>query len=245
VRAAPSFIPDSRVYKGLRYQPAQPDDLTRRSGPLVRDFVRAAKAAGLKVYLQFQAAIPPGYRVQFGAVRDEDLPRLPDGRVPPRRVDKNASLASVEIRRYAAALIQDLCRAYPEIDGIRPDWPEYPPYLLDSAFLDFSEPARRAAARLGFSWETMRRDALSAYQALHGSLTNRDLEALLADDGGRFGLVTALANRPGLAEVLRFKAVLVGELLAGFRAALTQAGGRRPSARTRRCAGQPGRQSCR
>jgi hypothetical protein len=225
VRTAPSFTPDDRLYAGLRYQPVAPGDLTRRSGPLVRDFVRAAKTAGLKVYLQFQAAIPPGYRVQFGGGRDEDQPRLPDGRVPPRRVDKNGSLASVEIRRYAAALIQDLCRAYPEIDGIRPDWPEYPPYLLDSAFLDFSAPAERAAARLGFAWQTMRRDALSAYQALQGSLTNQDLEAVLAGDGGRFGLMTAMAQRPGLAELLRFKAALVGELLAGFRAALTQAAG--------------------
>jgi hypothetical protein len=142
-------------------------------------------------------------------------------------VDKNGSLASAEIRRYAGALMQDLCREYPEIDGIRPDWPEYPPYLLDSAFLDFSVPAEQAAARLGFSWQRMRREALSAYQSLHGSLVNRDLEAMLADDGGRFGLMTAMAHRPGLAELMSFKAVLVGELLAGFRATLTKAMGAR------------------
>lgn len=225
VRTAPSFAPDARLYAGLRYQPVQPDELTRRSGAVVGEFVRAAKAAGLKVYLQIQAAIPPGYRVQFGGGREEDQPRLPDGRIPARRVDRNCSLASAEVRRYGEALIQDLCRAYPEVDGIRPDWPEYPPYLLDSAFLDFSEPARAAAGRLGIDWEPMRRDALSAYRALHGSLTNGDLEAVLAGDGGRFALLATMAARPGLTGMLGFKAILAGELLAGMRAALTRAGG--------------------
>lgn len=223
VRTAPSFVPDTRLYSGLRYQPVQPDDLTRRSGAVVGEFIRAAKAAGLKVYLQIQAAIPPGYRVQFGGGRDEDQPRLPDGRIPPRRVDRNCSLASIEVRRYVEALIQDLCRAYPEIDGIRPDWPEYPPYLLDSAFLDFSEPARAAASRLGIAWQPMRRDALSAYKALHGALSNRDLEAVVAGDGGRFALLRAMASRPGLPALMEFKAILAGELLAGMRAALTRA----------------------
>ncbi len=225
VRTSPSFAPEPRFYAGLRYQPVAPDALTRKSGAVVREFVRGAKASGLKVYLQFQAAIPPGYRVQFGGAREEDQPRLPDGRVPPRRVDKNGSLASVEIRRYGEALIRDLCRAYPEIDGIRPDWPEYPPYLLDSAFLDFSEPAQQAAMRLDMQWEAMRRGALSAYEELHGGLTNRNLEALLSGDGGRFGLLTAMTKSAGLLELMRFKATLVDELLAGFRAVLTQAGG--------------------
>ena len=227
VRTSPSFAPEPRFYAGLRYQPVAPDALTRKSGAVVREFVRGAKASGLKVYLQFQAAIPPGYRVQFGGGREEDQPRLPDGRVPPRRVDRNGSLASVEIRRYGEALIRDLCRAYPEIDGIRPDWPEYPPYLLDSAFLDFSEPAQQAAMRLDMQWEAMRRGALSAYEELHGGLTNRNLEALLSGDGGRFGLLTAMTRSAGLLELMRFKATLVDELLAGFRAALTRRGARR------------------
>lgn len=225
VRTAPSFAPDVRLYGGLRYQPVPPDALTASQGKVIGGFVKAAKQSGLKVYLQFQAAIPPGYRVQFGGGREEDQPRLPDGRVPPRRVDRNASLASSEVRRYGAALIADLCRAYPEIDGIRPDWPEYPPYLLDSAFLDFSAPAEAAAARLGFRWDSMRRDALACYNTLHGGLSNSGLEAVLAGDGGRFALLGALVSRPGLAELLRFKSLLADELLAGFRAALTSAGG--------------------
>lgn len=225
VRTAPSFTPDTRLYQGLRYQPVPPGELTRRSGSVVGDFVKAAKSAGLEVYLQFQAAIPPGYRVQFGGAAADDQPRLPDGRVPPRRVDRNGSLASEHIRRYSEALIADLCQAYPEIDGLRPDWPEYPPYLLDSLFLDFSEPARRAAERLGFAVERLQRDAQQEWRRLHGSLTSRDLELILADDGGRFGLARLLTDCPGVAGLCRLKALLADELLGGFRAALTRAGG--------------------
>jgi hypothetical protein len=225
VRTAPSFSPDRRLYQGLRYQPVEPDALSLRSGSLVGDFIKAAKSAGLEVYLQFQAAIPPGYRVQFGGAAAADEPRLPDGRVPERRVDRNGSLASEHIRRYIEALITDLCRAYPEIDGIRPDWPEYPPYLLDSLFLDFSEPARLAAERLGFRPERMRLELLQAWRWLHGSLTNRHLDLLLNGDGGRFGLASLFAVLPGFADLCSLKAALVGELLAGFRAALTRAGG--------------------
>ncbi|MCW5962872.1 MAG: hypothetical protein KIT83_02445 [Bryobacterales bacterium] len=225
VRTAPSFTPDTRLYQGLRYQPVAPDALSRQSGAVVGDFVKAAKAAGLEVYLQFQAAIPPGYRVQFGGGAGDDEPRLPDGSVPARRVDKNGSLASEHIRAYSQALIADLCRAYPGIDGLRPDWPEYPPYLLDSLFLDFRAPARRAAERLGYSPEAMQRQALAAWKQLHGSLTNQHMELLLSEDGGRYGLASLLSQWPGFTDLCRFKAVLVDELLGGFRAALTKAGG--------------------
>jgi len=68
--------------------------------------------------------------------------------MPKRHVGNNGSLASPEIRRYTQTLIADLCQQYPEIDGIRVDWPEYPQYFLDDAFLDFGAPAQAAATRL-------------------------------------------------------------------------------------------------
>lgn len=225
VRTAPSFTPDPRLYQGLLYQPVAPDPLTRRSGAVVGEFIRAAKSAGLRVYLQFQAAIPPGYRVQFGGAAAEDQPRLPDGRVPTRRVDKNGSLASVHIRRYSEALIADLCRAYPGIDGLRPDWPEYPPYMLDSLFLDFSAPARLAAARLGFSIDRLRQDAQREWQYLHGSLTNRDFTQFSQGESGYFALARLMPEAPGIAGLCRLKALFVEELLRGFREALTRAAG--------------------
>jgi hypothetical protein len=227
VRTAPAFTPDRSLYRGLRYQPPPPGALTRRDdGARIGEFVRAARKAGLKAYLQVQAASPPGYRVQFGGPSDEDRPRLPDGRVPARRVDNNASLASVEVRRYTEALLRDLCRAYPELDGFRVDWPEYPPYFLDGVFLDFSRPAQDAAERMGLPFERMRSDALEAYKLLHGGVTDSRLESWLEADGGRFALAESLSRRPGLAELFRFKAALMEELLAGFRKVLAEAGGK-------------------
>ncbi len=227
VTTAPSFEPDHTFYRDLRYQPAPPSDLTRRHGRIIGDFLAAAQARHLKVYLQVQAAIPPGYRVQFGGPVEDDQPRLPDGRIPPRRLDKNGSLASPHIRAYTCALLRDLCRAYPGIDGIRVDWPEYPPYLLDSVFLDFSRHAQEAAARLGFDFERIRAAAAELYQLLHGRLGPEDLTVWSEPDGGRYRLLRALGERPGLTEWLRFKAVLVEELLASFRRTLDEAAGGR------------------
>ncbi|MGE3806103.1 MAG: hypothetical protein AB7K24_15640, partial [Gemmataceae bacterium] len=212
VRTAPSFAPDTKLYQGLAYQPAAPTELTKQQGHIVSDFIRAARQRGLKVYLQVQAAIPPGYRVQFGGPRDEDQPRLPDGRVPAQRVARNASLASQTLRDYQAALIRDLCRAYPDITGLRFDWPEYPPYSLDDCFVDFSESARAAAKRLGFDFEAMKTTAGQLYQQMHGGLDSQEtLENLL--------------DIHNVTSWLRFKAALVEELLAGFRAVLNEAAG--------------------
>lgn len=226
VVTAPSYEPDLSLYHGLRYQPAPPTELTRRHGRIVADFLAAAQARHLKVYFQIQAAIPPGYRVQFGGPVEDDQPRLPDGRIPPRRLDKNGSLASPHIRSYGCALLRDLCRAYPGIDGIRVDWPEYPPYLLDSVFLDFCGHARDASARLGFDFERMRATAGELYEILHGGLRAEHLGVWSEPDGGRYRLLRGLAERPGLAEWLRFKAALVEELLSDFRRTLAEAGGR-------------------
>ncbi len=226
VRTAPSFEPDESLYKGLRYQPPPPSDLTREHGGVIDDFVKAAKERGLKVYLQVQAAIPPGYRVQFGGPMDEDLPRLPDGRVPADRVAKNGSLASPHIRRYHEALLRDLTIRYRELDGLRVDWPEYPPYKLDSAFADFGPHAQRAAERLGIDFPRMRMAVAELYQKLHGGLRNEDLVPWTEAGSARHLLVRQLADKPGLTDFIRFKAMLVEELLGGFRRALTEAKGR-------------------
>ena len=227
VRTAPSFEPDRALYQGLRYQPSDPTSLTSREGHILHDFIRAAHQRGLKVYFQVQAAIPPGYRVQFGGPVDDDRALLPDRRIPPRRLAKNGSLASPEILGYEQALIRDLIRNYPDLDGLRFDWPEYPPYFLDSVFLDFSEHARKAAHGWGFDFERMQRDVGALYTKLHGGLTDADLRPWAERDGGRYGLLRLLADHPGVADFVRFKATLVEEMLAGFRKTMNEAGGER------------------
>lgn len=203
-QTAPSFAPDRQRYRGLRYQPPEPDGLTAREGAVVARFLEAAKARGMEVQLQVQAAIPPGYRVQFGADQGEDELRLPDGGSLARRVDRNASLASAEVRGYLGALLADLAAAYPMVDAIRIDWPEYPPYTLEAAFTDFSPPAQQAAARLGYDVEAMRAEAAGVLAGLRAGTL--DLEAL-----------------DRLGDLWRFKADLVVELLQVARDALPPA----------------------
>lgn len=216
-RTAPSFRPNLDLYRGLRYQPPAADDLTRKQGPLVGEFIRNAQSRGLKVYLQVQAAIPPGYRVQFGRPEPDDCPRLPDGSIPGRRLAANGSLASPHIRDYTLALLRDLCRQYPTVDGLRLDWPEYPPYLLDSIFLDFGEHARGQARQTGLDFNRMRSAAAALYRRLHGGLTDGDLR--LCVESGNLGEIC----RRRLPEA----AGLVESLHAGFRQAMNEAGGAR------------------
>lgn len=217
VRTAPSFTPDKSLYRGLRYQPPEPDELTRKEGAKVGEFIRAAKRAGLKVFLQVQAASPPGYRVQFSGLQEDDMPRMVDGRVPPRRVDKNGSLASPHIVEYARAMVADLSAQYPEVDGFRVDWPEYPPYFLDALFLDFSDHARAAAERFGFDFDKMKRDTAEVQRKLLGGLTNDDLDAAIA--AGEFDVIFWSADEkfPGFAENLNFRAKLVFNLIRKIR----------------------------
>ena len=137
VSATPSFEPNTEYYQGLRYQPLKPTDLTNRQGPVIDRFIEACQARGIKVYLQVQAAIPPGYRVQFGGPEEDDMARLPDGSLPSKRLDKNGSLASPHILAYGEALIRDLLSRYPDISGLRLDWPEYPPLLSGNRFPGF------------------------------------------------------------------------------------------------------------
>jgi hypothetical protein len=224
VRTAPSFTPNRAVYQGLRYQPPEPDALTRREGGKVADFIKQAKASGLKVYLQVQSASPPGYRVQFSGVLDEDQPRNFKNEIPPRRVDKNGSLASPHIVDYTSAMLIDLVQQFPQIDGFRIDWPEYPPYFLDVLFLDYSVHAKAASERLGYSFEKMRDAAQRLHDKLFGKLTNRDLEQVLEGDDGRFAILAGAIESPGFVDAMNFRAQLVRELIGKARQGLNQAG---------------------
>ena len=226
VRTAPSFVPDRKLYEQSVYQPPRPNALTEAQGALVGQFIEEARRRGMRVFFQVQAAIPPGYRVQFGGPRDEDMPLLPDGRKPARRVANNASLASPQVLAYQEAMIRDLCRRYPHIDGFRFDWPEYPPYLIDSIFLDFSSHAAVFARERGLDFERMRDHVGRLYQRLHGGLTNQILAGILEQDGGRFALLGGLRDLPGVADWLHLKALLSENLLQKFRQWMNDAGGR-------------------
>jgi hypothetical protein len=216
VRVAPSFVPRAATFAGVRYRPPAPDALTERHGGVIAQAIGAAKDRGLKVYLQVQAAIPPGFRAQFGGPLADDVPRLPDGSVPTGRVDNNGSLASPHIAAYGEALLVELAHAYPRIDGFHIDWPEYPPYTLDAAFLDFSTHAVAAARTLGHDIARMQADASRLRAWLLGGLRAGDLATL--------SLARIAAAYPGFAQLGVLKAQLAADLVAGFRRALDAAG---------------------
>jgi hypothetical protein len=210
MQSAPGHHARKEYFANSLYQPRPGDDLTDREGPMIGRFIRAAKSAGLQVYIQTSAAAPPG-------LRTEDIPRLPDGRLPEARMANTGSLASPAIRAYNQAWVRDIFAAYPEIDGIRPDWPEYPCYKLDEAFQDFSPHVAQWAEQHGFDFAHMQQDVAAFYRYLHGSLTNADLLDFATPDRGKFTILTFLQRYPGVAEWLRCKAALSTDLLADWR----------------------------
>lgn len=228
-RTAPSFAPDESLYRGLRYQPAKPDELTERDGHTVAAAIRAARSRGLKVYLQVQAAIPPGYRVQFGGPLDDDKPRTPDGAIPADRVDNNASLTSPHIIDYGCALLRDLVRAYPEVDGFHIDWPEFPPYTFDSAFVDFGPHAEAFARRAGLDFADLRNEAIALRDLLRkwlpASAGPQNLPRPPVQGDGD-PLASLGFYDTGVTELARFKAAMAQALVARYRAALDDAGAR-------------------
>jgi len=218
VRSGPSFRPNPEYYRDTPYAPRRANDLTESAGPVVGQFVRAAKGRGLKVYFQVGAVQPPG-------LREQDVPRLPDGRLPRDRMAATGSLASEAIRGYNRAYVRDLFDHYPELDGLRLDWPEYPCYKLDEAFQDFGGPVRAWAERHGYDFPAIQKEVGRFYAALHGGLTHADLEDFATEDRGKFTLLRLFRSHPGVLEWLRLKAALSVDLLREWRLALLTYGG--------------------
>jgi hypothetical protein len=218
VRSGASYQPMEEFYRDTPYQARRANDLTSAHGHVIGDFVHQARAAGLQVYLQVGAAQPSG-------LLEEDMPRLPDGTLPQNRMANTASLASPGVRSYIRAYVRDLLNAYPDITGIRPDWPEYPCYKLDEAFQDFGPHVENWAEERGFDFAMIKAEVLKLYQLLHGGLRNEHLVDWAGPERGCFALVNALRSCPGIAEWLRLKSELSVDLLREWRAALTAYGG--------------------
>jgi hypothetical protein len=227
VRSSPSFIADRGLYKGGSYQPPEADDLTESEGAIVGGFLDAATRRGLATYLQVQAAIPPGYRVQFGGPHDDDLPLLPDGSPPGKRVAANASLAAPEVQAYQRAMITDLVRQYPQVNGFRFDWPEYPPYEIDSIFTDFNPAVVPVAIDLGLVFSDLQAEVGRVYDYLKGHLVDQDVQRIadgMADYPGGSAAEFINDQSPLLGDWLKLKRALSDRLLRSFRAALDDAG---------------------
>ncbi len=218
LRTAPGHAFRQEFFADSPYQPRPANDLTTSAGPIIGQFIRAAKKRGMRVYIQTSAAAPAG-------LRDEDRPRLPDGSLPAYRMADTASLASPAVRAWNRAWCRDIFAHYPEIDGIRPDWPEYPCYTLNEVFSDCGPHVERWANAHGFDFATIRAETLAFWRYLHGSLRNDDIADFAEADGGRFAQASLLTRFPGVAAFFRLKAALSADILADWRAAISDAAG--------------------
>lgn len=219
IDTSPSFTPNLELYEGLRYQPSKADSYTAAEGGIIEQFIEAAQARGIKVYFQVQSAIPPGYRVQCGGPIDDDIPLLPDGSKPEQSLDNNGSIASPHILGYGEAMIKDLVQQYPRIDGVRIDWPEFPPYFLESIFTDFGPHVAAFAKDNGFDFDAIRQSAASRYNFFLNELSD---ERLREYSQSPETLITDLQICP---DWIRLKRLIVTNLLRRFREAMDSAGG--------------------
>ena len=218
--AAPSFRPDLRLYDGLAYRPPKADSLTDDQGAVVGRFVDAAKARGVEVWMQIQAATPPCYRVQFGGPQPDDEPLLPNGAPRTGRVDSNASLASPAVRAYVRAITRDLCQTYPQIDGLKFDWPEYPVYHFDALFFDFNPAMAPHASALGLDLGALARGTTAFLSDLgDGSVRHK---AISLDNFGSFR-ESLLAAYPVLGELLALRRAVVTDFAKFLRATVDEA----------------------
>ena len=217
VRSAPSFEPNRTFYADTPYQPRQADDLTGRHGGIIEQFIDEALRRGLKVYLQINASTPP-------TLRAEDVPQLPNGKIP-KRMAEIGSLASPAIRAYTRAYLRDLLGRYPQITGFRPDWPEYPCYMLEEAFQDFGPHVGGWAESRGFDFERMRVEVGTLFDYLHGTLTTKDLQQLAAPDLGMSPRAELMQRFPAAFGWLQLKRALSLDLLCHWRDSITAYGG--------------------
>lgn len=217
VRSGPSFHPDGRLYRGQAYGPRKANDLTNRHGAIVGDFIDAALSRGLKMFLQVGAAQPTG-------LKDEDRPRLPNGSLPDRMAD-TASLASPAVRDYNRAYVKDLLRAYPQISGLRIDWPEYPCYKFEEIFQDFSVHVEQWAVGRGFDFAGVKSGVFQLMTTMRRGLDDRILRQWVDTDRGVFSLMRCLLRNDAVAQWLRLKAALSVDLVRHWREILDEAGG--------------------
>ena len=219
IKTAPSFEPNLELYQGLRYQPSKGDASTKKEGHIIDQFIEAAQSRRIKVYFQIQSAIPPGYRVQFGGPIGDDISLLPDGSRPGNCLDNNGSIASPHILGYGEALIKDLIQQYPKIDGVRIDWPEFPPYFFESIFTDFGPHVESFAKEHGFDFQSIRESSDSQYRFFLQALNNDHLKEYVKTPEK---LITDLQVSPDRA---RLKSQIVTNLLLRYRNALDSVGG--------------------
>ncbi len=218
LRQSPAFAHDPSLFAGCDlYEPLRPDDLTERHGHVVGEFISEAKRRGMKTFIQLSPSGRPPTREGVDQERlDLETPRLPDGSSPGERMVNFPPLASPELQNYNAALVRSVLKQYPDLDGVLLDRMEQSVYSFDDAFVDFGPHAEKFAHENGFDFESMLEDAQSAIDNLR-NLTNDDLATVRSGADVPYLLAAALRDRPGIAELLKFRAAVASSYLAKLR----------------------------
>ncbi|MBT3995564.1 MAG: hypothetical protein HOJ22_06480 [Chloroflexi bacterium] len=178
LHTGPSFSHDSKLYDGMKYAPEAPNDLTRKHGDVIHNFLAEANKRGLKTYIQTSPSRLPTLRDGVDeSERLADTPRLPFGKLPANRMVNFASLASPAVVDFMAAETADIIAEYPEADGLLLDRMEQSFYTFDDAFVDYGSHAQKAAEKYGLDFESINGAAGAALQHF-ASITNDELDSV-------------------------------------------------------------------
>ncbi|TVQ29137.1 MAG: hypothetical protein EA382_00600 [Spirochaetaceae bacterium] len=139
------------------------------------------------------------------------------------------------MRGWYRAYLTDLIRAYPDIDGIRVDWPEYPCYTIGEAFVDF-HPAVAKCVRdsdgaggglRGLDLRSLAADIARLRSLMTTGLTESMLRDWIGSTGGGTPIEHLQRRFPALPSWLDLKRALAADYLRFLRSVIDDAGGQR------------------
>ena len=217
LETAPAYEPNLDLYQASIYRPGKTEGYTQEDRDIPARMIEEAKKRDMQAYLHIAPFLPPGVQAQDQPVRiDGSVPQAP-------QVSMSASMNSANAQAYGLALIEDVAKAYPNIDGLSLDWVEYGAYCLEDLFTCFSGESEQQAQTLGFDWERIVNDSQILWEKLH-DLTSKDLARGHRLLRRPFELVELLMQYPGWLDLLRFKATTVIQFYAKARQMLDACG---------------------
>ena len=194
-----SYEPDLTLYEESPYMPPTkpvPADLDTE---IPQAMMAEAHKRGLQVHMLLHPFIPPN-------IRPDEQPVYINGTVPqPPQITFNACLNNPAAEAYGLALIEDVVRHYPDLDGIFTDWAEYGAYRLEDHFTCFCPHCEQQALEQGIEWALVKQDVAALWKWLH-ALSPRELERSRRLLTNPSELLELLTHFPGWLQFLQFKA---------------------------------------